>query len=573
MENSNNFIRRTLVERGFRPAQESSSATPSSTSAAITTIARQHQDEQRELQELNAKFSIYLDRVGYLEDCNRKLSTELEHLRRTWGVDGDRLQAAYAPQLQGLRKDLDNAFRDEALQQLQLKRAEYDLWQIQQQIAALDDGGDRQRLDLLAQQLENSNVELDHLKNQFEQRLNDLARQRNTMENLLNELDGLKNELDNHQLERILLENEIQTLREHGAFQDAIHQSQRAEFVTLGTPVLDVSGFYRTELARAISEIREDFEVLSQSQADELEEYYRMKTEQVRSEIAAENERKRLLASQGVVESMDTSGLTSSLKDTNEDLGKLRQENQALQADIDAIVEDLQRIQYENDNERKQYDKDLDQLREEIANKENAISSILENNVSLRFEMSTYRRLLDVEEKHLNRVEEQRASGASQFTNPSSLSSLSTSSGIGSLVTTSPQLARSGAMSDVGTKKMTVQKTARGPISFDSADLETDSLILVNEKYSGNNQSLADWTIHRQVDQQPEIVYQFPSSYSLRPRQTVRILSKNSPQRNYSSGDVLINEKIDSWGQGRKMVTRLLDDRNEEKAIITQVFQ
>lgn len=96
---------------------------------------------------------------------------------------------------------------------------------------------------------------------------------------------------------------------------------------------------------------------------------------------------------------------------------------------------------------------------------------------------------------------------------------------------------------------------------------------MVNEKYSGNNQSLGDWSIRRQVDQQPEMVYQFPSNISLGPRQMIRILARNSPQRNYSSGDTLINEKIDSWGQGRKMVTRLIDDRNEEKAIITQIFQ
>jgi hypothetical protein len=112
-----------------------------------------------------------------------------------------------------------------------------------------------------------------------------------------------------------------------------------------------------------------------------------------------------------------------------------------------------------------------------------------------------------------------------------------------------------------------------GPISFDSVDLETDSIILVNEKYSGNSQPLTNWTIRRQNDQQPEIVYSFPSTFALRPRQTIRIVSKRSPQRGYSSSDILINDKIDSWGQGRKMVTRLIDDRNEEKAIITQIFQ
>ena len=104
-------------------------------------------------------------------------------------------------------------------------------------------------------------------------------------------------------------------------------------------------------------------------------------------------------------------------------------------------------------------------------------------------------------------------------------------------------------------------------------DLESDAIIIVNEKYSGNDQSFQNWTLRRQIDQQSEFVYQFPSNFSLRPRQTIRILSKSSPAAARSTGDTLIADKIDSWGQGRKMVTRLIDDRNEEKAIITQVFQ
>jgi hypothetical protein len=112
-----------------------------------------------------------------------------------------------------------------------------------------------------------------------------------------------------------------------------------------------------------------------------------------------------------------------------------------------------------------------------------------------------------------------------------------------------------------------------GPISFDSVDLETDAVILVNEKYSGDQQSFRNWSIHRQIDQQPELTYQFPPTFSLRPRQTIRIFSKRSPHSAKSIGDTLVADRIDTWGIGRKMVTRILDDNNEEKAIITQIFQ
>ena len=114
---------------------------------------------------------------------------------------------------------------------------------------------------------------------------------------------------------------------------------------------------------------------------------------------------------------------------------------------------------------------------------------------------------------------------------------------------------------------------SQGPISFDSVDLETDSIILVNEKFSGNNQPFRNWIIRRQIDQQPEIIYEFPSTFALRPRQTIRILSKRSPQLTRATGDILMADQIDTWGQGQRMVTRLIDDNNEEKALITQIFQ
>jgi regulator of replication initiation timing len=262
-----------------------------------------------------------------------------------------------------------------------------------------------------------------------------------------------------------------------------------------------VSRFYRTELARAISDIRQDFDVLSQSQVNELEEYYRVKTEQVREEIASENERKRLLASEGVVESMDKLALSSSLKDHQTDLTSLQTENRQLQAEFDAIADDLERIQEEHSREKQSYSHELTQLRQEIDNRKTAIDELLENNVSLRFEMSTYRRLLDVEEKHLNRMEQEQdlpslptSSASYRVEQGQELSSVArptsssyrveqgqelpsvarpTSSAYrveqGQPLQSSPQVSSyqnqqtpDRSLADLGTKKMTVQKTARG---------------------------------------------------------------------------------------------------------------
>jgi hypothetical protein len=76
-------IRRTIIERGVR-----SSDNPVGGRAgleAVRNLATQHEDEKREMQELNTKFGAYLDRVKFLETQNRKLQAQLDELKQKWG--------------------------------------------------------------------------------------------------------------------------------------------------------------------------------------------------------------------------------------------------------------------------------------------------------------------------------------------------------------------------------------------------------------------------------------------------------------------------------------------------------
>jgi hypothetical protein len=68
-----------------------------------------------------------------------------------------------------------------------------------------------------------------------------------------------------------MIQNELQTLEEQLAFMKAVHEEERNELASLGTLSIDVSQFYRTELTRAIADIKNDFEALSLAQRQELE--------------------------------------------------------------------------------------------------------------------------------------------------------------------------------------------------------------------------------------------------------------------------------------------------------------
>lgn len=79
------IIRRTIVERGMRTATDSTPGGGRAGLEAVRNLAHQHEDEKREMQELNTKFGAYLDRVKFLETQNRKLQGQLDELKQKWG--------------------------------------------------------------------------------------------------------------------------------------------------------------------------------------------------------------------------------------------------------------------------------------------------------------------------------------------------------------------------------------------------------------------------------------------------------------------------------------------------------
>ncbi|CAF0782542.1 unnamed protein product [Adineta steineri] len=587
-------IRRTIVEHGVRPVENDNKTQSgqSATDVAMKTITKQHQDEQRELQELNNKLYKYIDNVQRLEHRNADLSAVVEDLKRKWGGDAAQLHALYGPDLKTLREAIDDSQYGHISQELKLKRFEYNINQAKQLIAAFD-GIKVYDLNGLQQELNMSIQELENITDRFNRQLELLDQQRTNLANFHNELDGLQNELMTHQLESITVESELQTLKELIAFEDALYQAQREELLSITTPLLDVSNFYRNELTRAILDIRQDFDVLQQSQAIELEEYYRMKTEHLQQEVAEDNERKRLLNMTN--ETVDKSLQTSSWKDLNNIYQQLKIDNYQLQGNLDAMSDDLAKIQEEHIREREILDRELNQLRDELSIKQEAIDNMLGNNISLRFELSTYRRLLNSEEQRLNRLDQQQ-----QLTNSSALTSSSLSSppprppppppssppppppSSSSRPPPPPPPPSSSSSSirpnqydpvrresNLTVQKMAIKKASQGPIIFDSVDFAHDCVIIIYDRYAGNEESLGNWIIRHENDQQAPQIYQFPSSFVLRPRQTVRIVSKLGSQSIKSGNDVLIADQIDTWGQGQVVITRLIDANRLEKANIT----
>ncbi|CAF4561078.1 unnamed protein product [Rotaria socialis] len=585
-ENSNTTINhRTLVEHGTGRIVNGTNSQngPTSAISTIETQTKQYEDEKHELQELNYKFAMYLDHVRDLENFNGQLLVELESLKRKWGNDVNQLHVILGLQLGSVRDTLDDGARDNGLQELELKRHEDYILIIRQRIATFE-SDIKNQLNEAQQKLNVSSNVLEQLRSQYEQNSKNLDQQRTVVNNLSNEYDTLESELVDHKLKRIMVGNELQTLRERAAFQHAIHKMQSNCILALDAPAIDLSNFYHTELIRAIGEIRHDFEVFAKSQTSDLEEYYRIKTQKI-EEIARENQHKRALASENapVGQGFDLQPLTS----LENDHSQLKSENDKLEVELNRMSDDLRRIQDERRRENSKLDEQSNQLRQELADKQATIDGVLENNVSLRFELSTYRALLNFETQRVNRANQGDELNPSSSRLDALLSRLDPTSS--RLITASSQLDSSSSVSlpppssfnqkqsnsirnteNNPWQKMKIQSIATDPIVIHSVDLINDCVIIMHNESTVKPESLKNWTIHRLNDQQAEIVCQLPW-LDLKPGQKLRVLSKSSSQSTKTSdSDVLFVDNIGTWGRGQVMKTILLNSYNEEMGSITQ---
>ncbi len=146
----------------------------------------------------------------------------------------------------------------------------------------------------------------------------------------------------------------------------------------------------------------------------QLEEYYRIKTEEIHQRIAEDNKRQSLINTDN--EEIDMNSILSSLIDLNEEYKELKAENTQLDIDFNETVDDLKRIQEEQMREHEKFDLEFNQFHQEFENKQDIVNEVIENNVSLQFELLTYRNLLNSEEKRLSRNQQEPKSPKSTDT-------------------------------------------------------------------------------------------------------------------------------------------------------------
>lgn len=97
-----------------------------------------------------------------------------------------------------------------------------------------------------------------------------------------------------------------------------------------------------------------------------------------------------------------------------------------------------------------------------------------------------------------------------------------------------------------------------------------------NGSTSDRAQDMVGWILKREIDSYQHIIYRFPNDFNLKPKSSIKILSRQASKTIYSyeKKNVLIAESIQTWGTGVKtIINRLIDANGEERDVLTQTFK
>ncbi|CAF2939828.1 unnamed protein product [Rotaria sp. Silwood2] len=559
-------IRRT-VEHGIRQVNDLGKG------EALTLMREQRDHEKQELIELNDRFSSYLDRVKYFEQTNKQLQNTLDQLRSKWGLDSDKYKSEYEPELNNLRKTIDLATVEKAKAEIRAKRAEFDLIYYKKLVDDLNQwtNQDKLKINSLQSTIDENQREFEHVQRLMADSMSDIEKYRNEMKHLYEEISRLLIELDQETMARIKIENEKQTLEEQIPFLSAIHEQEMNELRNLSSPNIgiDPTTFYKNELQRAIREIRNDFENLSRSQRLELEEYYKIKTD----EIIQQAQQQKQQQNNQLINQDNANQLRISINETKKDMLDLQQIYNDYLQQMSLLESKLETLKRENGDLIDTREREILELRSRLNQLMNSYDEILSNKSSLEFEINTYRRLLESEEAHVKKINQNQTiihhhqiisptiQPQPQPQPPPITKTIQTD--YSSSSTTKKTIIDTKINQTEMQAKTTFQRSAKGPINIDECSPDGKYIQLANTS-KNKDIDLTGWRLLRKVDNSPEITYSIPSGFKLASGKYVKIHARGQAKER-SPYDLILNTH-DSWGIGVSVVTRLLNEQNEEKA-------
>lgn len=180
--------------------------------------------EKQDLQNLNDRLAIYIDKVRFLEAENNRLTREIQSTQETVTREVSNIKSMYDHELSDARKLLDETHREKARLEIDVKRLldendelKADLAKKSKDLVLAENSARIYETRCNELQLKYNQANADAKKSMADAR--DLEKERDKLRKLL---DEHRKQLEEESLARVEVENANQSLREELSFKDQV---------------------------------------------------------------------------------------------------------------------------------------------------------------------------------------------------------------------------------------------------------------------------------------------------------------------------------------------------------------
>lgn len=360
--------------------------------------------EKRELAQLNDKFANYMERVRFLEIHNRKLELELAALEGRHNCQqASRVREMYEIEMHEAARLIGETARDKERAQARIAEVEDEAERLRrryQQLLGLA-GQDAAKIEHMSEELARGEAEVARLKRRAADVQDEARRYATELQRLLLDIQRLAGELEAERLQQSELCNEKCELEEE---LDCLRQAQANELQELwaatgpatgSLPVAAACGapepaaqHFQSELGNAIKEVRNEYEMMLNSQRQQMKHWYSLRAQQLHT-------RQRLDQADAEHAAKKTRELRETVAGQKRQEAEMRARNAELAARLTQLEEAFRAEQDEGLNRRRLKDQEIEAARSRQAQLLRDYEALARAKTTLHDEIRTYGRLLE----------------------------------------------------------------------------------------------------------------------------------------------------------------------------------